>query len=244
MEVVFASHQNAPDQKRKRPSPEMPAARTFPSVLSQGRWIELLIARRDSSCRARQSQSRRRRTQVDSLERRAERAEALVHLGELSAGRHALEAAPLAPGNDQTRAALTDATRRPQSLRSPLPDDLLSQPEVPFQLSHESLLKNLKSSKRRAAGGLSGMTGSLTVIAERFWNMCQAFARTEILNEILQAVRMGRMTALQKPNGGVRGIVAGDIIRRLVGRTIAQQLAPAVERATAPFQYAHHQSRL
>ena len=115
----------------------------------QGRWIERLIARRDSSCRARQSQSRRRRTQVDSLERRAERAEALVHLGELSAGRHALERAPPAPGNDQTRAALTDATRRPQSLRSPLQDDLLSrQAEVPFQLSHESLLKNLKSSKR------------------------------------------------------------------------------------------------
>ena len=32
--------------------------------------------------------------------------------------------------------------------------------------------------------------------------------------------------------------MAGDIIRRLVGRTIAQQLAPAVERATALFQYA------
>ena len=32
--------------------------------------------------------------------------------------------------------------------------------------------------------------------------------------------------------------MAEDIIRRLVGRTIAQQLAPAVERATAPFQHA------
>ena len=36
-------------------------------------------------------------------------------------------------------------------------------------------------------------------------------------------LRMGRITALQKPTGGVRGIVAGDIIRRLVARTIAQQ---------------------
>ena len=49
---------------------------------------------------------------------------------------------------------------------------------------------------------------------------------------------MGKITVLQKPTRGVRGIVAGDILRRLVARTIAQQLAPAIERATAPFQYA------
>ena len=49
---------------------------------------------------------------------------------------------------------------------------------------------------------------------------------------------MGRLTALQKPNGGVRGIEAGDVFRRLVARTIPQQLGPAVERATSPFQYA------
>ena len=46
------------------------------------------------------------------------------------------------------------------------------------------------------------------------------------------------MTVLQKPNGGVRGIVAGDVVRRLVARTISQQLSSVVERATAPFQYA------
>ena len=46
------------------------------------------------------------------------------------------------------------------------------------------------------------------------------------------------MTALQKPGGGVRGIVAGDVVRRLVARTISQQLSSAVESATAPFQYA------
>ena len=46
------------------------------------------------------------------------------------------------------------------------------------------------------------------------------------------------MTALQKLGGGVRSIVAGDIVRRLVARTIAQQLGKVVERATAPFQYA------
>ena len=31
------------------------------------------------------------------------------------------------------------------------------------------------------------------------------------------------MTALPKPDGGVRGIVAGDVIRKLVARTMTQQ---------------------
>ena len=58
------------------------------------------------------------------------RAEALVHWGELSSGRHALEGALPAPGNEETRRALTDERRRPPMLRAPLSDDLLTfQPE-------------------------------------------------------------------------------------------------------------------
>ena len=55
---------------------------------------------------------------------------------------------------------------------------------------------------------------------------------------IVDAVRLGRMTALSKPDGSVRGIVVGDVIRRLVSRTMAQQMCVAVESAIAPFQYA------
>ena len=51
-------------------------------------------------------------------------------------------------------------------------------------------------------------------------------------------IRVGRMTALRKADGGVRGIVAGDVIRRLVARTISQQLSQTVEPTTVPFQYA------
>ena len=55
---------------------------------------------------------------------------------------------------------------------------------------------------------------------------------------VINVFRMGRLTALSKPDGGVRGIVAGDVVRRLVARTMSQQLSPAVERATSPYQYA------
>ena len=212
----------------------------------QGQWIPLLTESRQSSERALQHQNRRRRTQSDTLERRAERAEALVHLGELSSGRQVLEGAALAPGNEVTRRALTDATRRPPIPRAPLSQDLLThQPAVPFILSKTVLLKNLKCAKRGAAGGPSSMTAEhvrplleSTRDCDRFWSMCQSLARGSIPDEIIATIRMGRMTALQKPSGGVRGIVVGDFVRRLVSRTIAQQLAPAIEHATAPFQYA------
>ena len=46
------------------------------------------------------------------------------------------------------------------------------------------------------------------------------------------------MTALSKPDGGVRGIVTGDVVRRLVARTMTQQLGKAVEAATSPHQHA------
>ena len=45
---------------------------------------------------------------------------------------------------------------------------------------------------------------------------------------------MGRVTALQKPNGSVRGIMVSDVFRTLVARTMAQQLSPAIEGGTSP----------
>ena len=66
----------------------------------------------------------------------------------------------------------------------------------------------------------------------------ELLARAQVPNTIVDIIRVGRLTALSKPDGGVRGIVAGDVIRRLVAKTMARQLGPAVEAATAPHQYA------
>ena len=49
---------------------------------------------------------------------------------------------------------------------------------------------------------------------------------------------MARLTALRKPDGGVRGIATGDAFRRLVARTLAKQWAPTIDQATRPFQFA------
>ena len=48
--------------------------------------------------------------------------------------------------------------------------------------------------------------------------------------------RQSSTSSESKFDGGVRGIVAGDVVRRLVARTMSQQLSPAVERATSPYQ--------
>ena len=42
------------------------------------------------------------------------------------------------------------------------------------------------------------------------------FARGQLPSDIVAGVRLGRMTTLQKSDGGVRDIVVGDYFKRLV----------------------------
>ena len=137
----------------------------------------------------------------------------MVQLGELSAGRQALEAAPIAPGNMRTLSALTDIERRPPRPRAPIPADILNhEPELALELDQDLFLKSLKSARKGAAGGPSGMTVEhLRPLlenqrdAERFWMMGQELANASVPDEIIQALRVGRLTPLLKPSGGVGG---------------------------------------
>ena len=49
------------------------------------------------------------------------------------------------------------------------------------------------------------------------------FAQGRVPDDIMKALGQGRMIALSKPDGGVRGIVVGEVFRRITARTIAQQ---------------------
>ena len=51
------------------------------------------------------------------------------------------------------------------------------------------------------------------------------------------SLRMGRMIALKERSSGIRGIVVGEILCRLVGRTVAQSLGSALKTATALHQF-------
>ena len=56
--------------------------------------------------------------------------------------------------------------------------------------------------------------------------------------EIQAPILMGRLTALRKADGGVRGVMARDVVHRLVARAMSQQLMDAVQHTTLPFQNA------
>ena len=66
---------------------------------------------------------------------------------------------------------------------------------------------------------------------ERFWRVYEGFARAEMPIEVLQALRIGRMTAFC--GGSLLAILSEGW-----SRTMARQLGPAVESATAPYQFA------
>ena len=138
---------------------------------------------------------------------------------------------------------LTNPVRRPPRPRDPLPPEILGlEPEESVRLDEDQFAKNIRSARRGAVPRPSGMTSEhLFPILESdrtLASVCQVagfLARAEVPLSILSALRLGRMTALRKPCGGVRGIVVSDVFRRLVARTLAQQFAKKAETATASF---------
>ena len=94
-------------------------------LFQSGQWLQLLEASVSNDMQGHQVSSRRRRRQIDSVEKRAERARSLVHLGELSAARVALEGAQVAPGTLATLRELTNPERRPPVPRQRLSDEVM-----------------------------------------------------------------------------------------------------------------------
>ena len=76
----------------------------------RGDWGSLISASRTCNAQAASIRQRRRRRSQDCVERRAARAEALVHMGELSSAKQALEGEELAPGSRHT----LDESKRPR----------------------------------------------------------------------------------------------------------------------------------
>ena len=88
------------------------------------------------------------------LPRSRRRRTVLVASGEISAGRAALEGAPVALGSQATLYALTDKTRQTRTLCEPLPEELSNfQPETAFCLDRDRFLRNLRGARRGAAAG-------------------------------------------------------------------------------------------
>ena len=99
--------------------------------------------------------------------------------------------------------------------------------------------------RKGAAAGPSGHTSELCrlVLDDKasglaFVRAATDLARAQVPPSIAAAIRLGRIVALQKPNGRVRGIVVGDFLRRLVARSLAQIFSSNLQEACQPFQFA------
>ena len=80
-------------------------------MFSRGEWSGLIEASAACDLQAAVGRHRRRRRPGIDLERRTARVEMLVHLGELSSSRQALEGVSVAPGSNQTLAMLSDPAK-------------------------------------------------------------------------------------------------------------------------------------
>ena len=52
--------------------------------------------------------------------------------------------------------------------------------------------------------------------SDLLWELGCSFAQGRVPAEVISLLRLGRIIALQKPSGGIRGVVVGDVFRRLV----------------------------
>ena len=211
-------------------------------AFARGEWLTLLQA---AAGTAEAPHLAAARSAAQDIEARAHRAAALVHLGELSAAGHALTAEPLAPATDATLAELRDPVRRPPELYGPLPPEVANyQPEEPCPFALPAFLAGRKA-RRGAAAGPSGATNEhLRILlddevdSQLLHCAAQRLAQADVPAPALAAIRVGRIVALQKPDGrGIRALVIGDVLRRLVGRVLAQVFALRLETACLPFQY-------
>ena len=63
------------------------------------------------------------------------------------------------------------------------------------------------------------------------------FAQGATPPEVSSVLTSARLTAIAKPDGGVRGIATGTTIRRVVARKLAKQFIKRFEEECSPFQY-------
>ena len=80
-----------------------------------------------------------------------------------------------------------------------------------FELNEQLLSRNLMSVRRGALAGPSGMTiehvrflCSDMRTFHVFFQVAEKLARGEIPETVVKVVKLGKMTTLSKPNGGVR----------------------------------------
>ena len=197
-------------------------------MFSQGAWEELM-----HQAFASVSNERRLSPSGDSDQRRAEAACRKVQLGEVSQARQCLTGASLAPGTEATFREMQ--SRRPQEVQRPIPREVLEfEPASPLVVDRKMFCEKSGGCTYEHLRILSDDFDTFELLFEAATSLAQASVPLDIAPALMSA----RLTALTKPDGGVRAIATGCSLRRLVARTLTKQFASVFEDECAPFQYA------
>ena len=170
----------------------------------------------------------------------------MVEQGELSRARQAFTASAMAPGDATTLAALKNPERRPPTPLDPVPQDVLNyQPPEKAKLEKKQFLETLRGALRGSAAARTGLRFEhLKVLLDEeeatdlLYQLAKSLAQAEVPQEVADTLRKGTLVALQKADGGVRGIVVGEVLRRLVARSLAKEYCRDFEEVCGPFQCA------
>ena len=212
-------------------------------AFARGNWLPLLESAKHAAHEASFRGSRKRAT---GDARRQELAQAKIRLNEISKARQVLTQGELAPGDTKTLEQLTDDLRRPQRLSVEIPREALEHnPAQPVTIPFKLFVKVLKALPRGSSGGPGDIPNEHLKIAlddedtaHLMHGAAQRLARAQTPSDISEAFMSTRMFALQKKDGGVRGIATGTSFRRLVASFLARIVGKEVEATCAPFQYA------
>ena len=209
---------------------------------ARGHWRALIeAALRDSPA---QSRARPERSDTEERELRGKAAQARVQRGQVPRARQELTGAALAPKNEATLQELR--AQRPQEQVQPILQEVFDfVPTAEVNLNAKLFATCLREAPSGSSPGPGGCTNEMlkvcldnTEALHLLTSAAEDFARSSIPHCIFKAFTMATMTALQKPDGGIRGIATRTSFRRLVAKTSAKQFMSDVEKACAPYHFA------
>ena len=180
---------------------------------ARGRWIELLQAASETEVQPRHTTVVR--SETEDQVRRGQAALCRVRRGQLSRARQELTGAALAPKTLDTLAQLQG--RRPQEREMEIPAEVMEfVPDRPFELDHALFTKCLQSAPSGCAPGPGGCSNEMLRVClddcevfQLLFRAAEDCASASMPESVKKAFMSATITALQKPDGGVRGIATG-----------------------------------
>ena len=206
---------------------------------ARGNWRELI----DLAVQNVTTHTNSKRGDSSEAERRGLAAQERVKRGQVSRARQALVGAALSPKTEGTLDEFR--RRRPQAALRPIPQVVMDYaPDSPLVLDMKIFVKCLRTAPGGSSAGPGGCSNEMLKVCLDDQETCQllflaaeVFARGTAPN-VSHCFMLANLTALQKKDGGVRGIATGTTFRRLVAKTLARQFSRQVTAACAPFQFA------